>query len=262
MHIHDTYFIVGHFHYVMFGGTGFAFFAALLYWFPKMFGRMYSKRAVYAAWFPLFIGFNMLYFTMLVLGLHGHAAPLLRPPAPVPHRPRGRHGGLLVPGRWACCIFFGDLLHALFKGEKAEDNPWGGVTLEWTIPSPAHPGELRGDPHDHPRALRTSGRRTRGMSRAARATATTSAPKLGMWLFLVTEMVLFGGLFIAYSYMRSRYPAEFHHGGAELNATLGVINTLVLLTSSLTMVLGIVAIQRGEKARAMALPGHHPGPGR
>jgi len=56
VHIHDTYFIVGHFHYVMFGGTGFAFFAALLYWFPKMFGKMYSKKAVYASWFPMFIG--------------------------------------------------------------------------------------------------------------------------------------------------------------------------------------------------------------
>ena len=76
--------------------------------------------------------------------------------------------------------------------------------------------------------------------------------RLGMWLFLVTEMVLFGGLFIAYSYMRYKYPADFHHGGAELNATLGVINTLVLLTSSLTVVLAIVAVQRAEKQRAMA----------
>ena len=79
--------------------------------------------------------------------------------------------------------------------------------------------------------------------------------KLGMWLFLVTEMVLFGGLFIAYSYMRHRYPAEFHHGGAELNVTLGVINTLVLLTSSLTVVLSIVAIQRGEKKSVMGFLG-------
>ena len=77
--------------------------------------------------------------------------------------------------------------------------------------------------------------------------------RLGMWLFLVTEMVLFGGLFIGYSYMRYRYPAEFHHGGMELNATLGVINTLVLLTSSLTVVLSIVVVQRAEKQRAMAL---------
>ncbi len=75
--------------------------------------------------------------------------------------------------------------------------------------------------------------------------------KLGMWLFLVTEMVLFGGLFIAYSYMRYRYPAEFHHAGLELNAKLGVTNTVVLLTSSLTMVLSIVAIQKGEARRSM-----------
>jgi cytochrome c oxidase subunit 3 len=76
--------------------------------------------------------------------------------------------------------------------------------------------------------------------------------RLGMWLFLVTEMVLFGGLFIAYSYMRAKYPVEFHEGGQELNVVLGVTNTLVLLTSSLTVVLSIVAIQRGEKGRAMA----------
>lgn len=79
--------------------------------------------------------------------------------------------------------------------------------------------------------------------------------KLGMWLFLVTEMVLFGGLFIAYSAMRHRYPGEFHHAGAELNATLGIINTIVLLTSSLTVVLSIVATQRGEMKRAMAFLG-------
>lgn len=75
--------------------------------------------------------------------------------------------------------------------------------------------------------------------------------KLGMWLFLVTEMLLFSGLFLAYAYMRSRYPAEFHHAGSEMNAVLGVSNTLVLLTSSLSMALAILAIQRGERSRAL-----------
>lgn len=79
--------------------------------------------------------------------------------------------------------------------------------------------------------------------------------RLGMWLFLVTEIVLFSGLFMSYSYMRFRYPAEFHHAGMELNVKLGVINTLVLLTSSLTVVLSIVAIQRSEKKRAMGFLG-------
>lgn len=77
--------------------------------------------------------------------------------------------------------------------------------------------------------------------------------KLGMWLFLVTETLLFGGLFIAYAYMRAKYPVEFHHAGNELNATLGVANTLVLLTSSLCVALAIVAIQRGEELRSRML---------
>jgi len=77
--------------------------------------------------------------------------------------------------------------------------------------------------------------------------------KLGMWLFLVTEIILFGGLFIGYSYMRANYPGEFHHAGSELNATIGIINTLILLTSSLTMVLSLVAIQRGERSKTRLL---------
>jgi cytochrome c oxidase subunit 3 len=75
--------------------------------------------------------------------------------------------------------------------------------------------------------------------------------KLGMWLFLLTEIVLFGGLFIGYAYMWSRYPREFHAGSQELNTVLGVTNTIVLLTSSLTMALAIASLQRGDKRRSM-----------
>lgn len=71
--------------------------------------------------------------------------------------------------------------------------------------------------------------------------------KLGMWLFLFTEIILFGGLFILYSAYRSRYPGEFHQGGQDLNAVIGIANTFILLTSSLTMALSIAAIQRGNR---------------
>ncbi|MBN2322007.1 MAG: cytochrome c oxidase subunit 3 family protein [Acidobacteria bacterium] len=71
--------------------------------------------------------------------------------------------------------------------------------------------------------------------------------KLGMWLFLFTEIVLFGGLFILYSVYRSVYPADFHEGGRHLNAAIGIANTVILLTSSLTMALSIAAIQRGNR---------------
>lgn len=135
VHVHDTYFIVGHFHYVMFGGTGFAFLAALLYWFPKMFGRMYSKKAVIVAWFPMFIGFNMLYFGMLVLGMKG------MPRRYYEHLPMFHAGHQLATvGSWllvlGLIIYLVTLIRAARKGPQAEGNPWGGVTLEWTLPSP------------------------------------------------------------------------------------------------------------------------------
>jgi cytochrome c oxidase subunit 3 len=71
--------------------------------------------------------------------------------------------------------------------------------------------------------------------------------KLGMWLFLFTEILLFGGLFILYSAYRARYPLEFHNGGQHLNVVIGVANTIILLTSSLTVALSISAIQKGDR---------------
>jgi len=71
--------------------------------------------------------------------------------------------------------------------------------------------------------------------------------KLGMWLFLFTEILLFGGLFLLYSVYRSQYPADFHNGGRHLNAVIGVANTIILLTSSLTVALAITAIQKGNR---------------
>ena len=75
--------------------------------------------------------------------------------------------------------------------------------------------------------------------------------KLGMWIFIFTELILFGGLFVAYGMYRSMHPHEFHKAAGELNVVLGVINTIVLLTSSLTMVLSIVAIRLKRKAQSM-----------
>jgi cytochrome c oxidase subunit 3 len=75
--------------------------------------------------------------------------------------------------------------------------------------------------------------------------------KLGMWIFVFTELILFGGLFVAYGMYRSMHPHDFHRASGELNVTIGVINTLVLLTSSLTMALSIVAIRLKRKGQSM-----------
>jgi cytochrome c oxidase subunit 1 len=135
VHIHDTYFIVGHFHYVMFGGTGFAFFAALHYWYPKMFGRRYSEKSAIVAFVHIFVGFNLLYFTMLVLGMQG------MPRRYYDHLP-SFHGGHVhaTIGSWilvaGLIIMIVNLVRGLGRRVEVPANPWGGVTLEWTVPSP------------------------------------------------------------------------------------------------------------------------------
>lgn len=75
--------------------------------------------------------------------------------------------------------------------------------------------------------------------------------KFAIWLFLITEVLLFGGMFLLYSVYRSKYPGDFHHAAEELNTLLGTINTLVLLTSSLTMALSIAATHHGNRKLAL-----------
>jgi cytochrome c oxidase subunit 3 len=74
-----------------------------------------------------------------------------------------------------------------------------------------------------------------------------------MWLFLFTEVLLFGGLFILYAVYRSEHPAEFHHGAGELDKLMGTLNTLILLTSSMTIAIAIAAVQLGKRGLAIAL---------
>jgi cytochrome c oxidase subunit 3 len=77
--------------------------------------------------------------------------------------------------------------------------------------------------------------------------------RMGMWLFLFTELILFGGMFLIYSVYRFQFPDAFHLAAKELNIVLGTFNTAVLLTSSMTMALSIVAIQRDQKTLSMVL---------
>lgn len=83
------------------------------------------------------------------------------------------------------------------------------------------------------------------------------ANKLGMWIFLFTEFMLFGGLFLVYAVFRANpnYTADFHHAAAELNTFIGALNTVVLLVSSATVAMSITALQKGKKYLSMALVG-------
>jgi cytochrome c oxidase subunit 1 len=135
IHVQDTYFVVGHFHYVMFGGTGFGLFAALHYWYPKMFGKMYKMRPAYVSWFLTTVGFNLLYFPMFILGYEGMPRRYYDylPEFQTLHQ-------IATVGSWilylGLIVMFVNLIVSLWRGEKATANPWGGETLEWKVPSP------------------------------------------------------------------------------------------------------------------------------
>ena len=77
------------------------------------------------------------------------------------------------------------------------------------------------------------------------------ASKLGMWLFIFTELLLFGGLFLVYSVFRHQYIEAFHESSLELSVTIGVINTVVLLFSSMTVAMALTAIQKNDPRKAL-----------
>jgi cytochrome c oxidase subunit 3 len=79
--------------------------------------------------------------------------------------------------------------------------------------------------------------------------------KMGMWIFIFTELLLFGGLFLVYAIFRSKYSADFHSAAHELNAFIGALNTVILLVSSATVAMSITAVQKGNKNLALILVG-------
>jgi cytochrome c oxidase subunit I len=135
IHIHDTSFIVAHFHYVMFGGTGFGIFAAMHYWFPKMFGKMYNIKAATIAWAIVTVGFNLLYFPMFIMGYMGMPRRYYDYlPKFQPYHVASTIGSwILIIG---LIIMFVNLYRSIRKGAAAPADPWGGKTLEWRIPTP------------------------------------------------------------------------------------------------------------------------------
>jgi cytochrome c oxidase subunit 1 len=135
IHLQDTSFVVAHFHYVMFGGTGFGIFAAMHYWFPKMFGRMYNLKVATWAWAIVTIGYNTLYMPMFVMGYLG------MPRRYYDYLPQFQpYHVVSTVGSWiliiGLIIMFTNLWKGMRKGPKAPMNPWGGETLEWKVQTP------------------------------------------------------------------------------------------------------------------------------
>ncbi len=146
VHLHDTYYVVGHFHYVMMGGSVIALLGGMHYWWPKITGRMYNETLAKIAAVLIFVGFNVTFFTQLVMGAQG--------------MPRRYYDyvdkftqlhQISTVGSWILAaglfLVLGYGIWSLFNGEKAPANPWGAATLEWTnVSSPPDPHNFKRTP--------------------------------------------------------------------------------------------------------------------
>jgi cytochrome c oxidase subunit 1 len=138
--VHDTYFVVAHFHYVLIGGSTFPLLGAIVYWFPKMTGRMMGERLGRWSFWLLFAGFNLTFFPMHQLGLAGMPRRVYTYPTSM------GWGALNLLATIGAAVIFVSLLLFLInvvvslrRGAAAVSNPWGASTLEWATSSPPPP---------------------------------------------------------------------------------------------------------------------------
>ncbi len=135
VHLHDTYFVVSHFHYVMMGSALIAFFGALHYWWPKMTGKMYAEKPAVIMALMVFFSFNLTFLPQFVMGARGMPRRYFDydPRFELMHQLSSL--GAFIMGVTLFCIIM-NLLISLKTGKKAPANPWGGTTLEWQTSSP------------------------------------------------------------------------------------------------------------------------------
>lgn len=150
IYIHDTYFIVAHFHYVLFGATLFGVFGGIQFWFPKMFGRMMSEKVGKLHFLLTFIGFNGTFFPMHLLGVAGmprrYADPYLHPYLEhlLPMNQVMTISAIIMG--LAQLLLIGNFLYSMKFGPKCGRNPWNANGLEWTAPSPPPHGNFEAVP--------------------------------------------------------------------------------------------------------------------
>jgi cytochrome c oxidase subunit 1 len=150
---HDTYFIVAHIHYVLFGGSLFAIFAAIYFWYPKMFGRMMSERWGKVHFALTFVFYNLTFFPMHFLGMTGHMRRIYDPTQYEflqPYQGTNRFISISAFLLLAAQVpFIVNFIGSLFRGKKAPENPWHDNGLEWTVPSPPPHGNFAATPTVH-----------------------------------------------------------------------------------------------------------------
>jgi cytochrome c oxidase subunit 1 len=135
IHTSDTYFVVAHIHYVLLGGSLFTIFAGIYYWFPKMTGRMYNETLGKLHFWLTFIGFNLTFFPMHIIGVQG------QPRRVSDYDPKFGDWNMVISiasfflGA-SFIVFLYNAIVSWLRGEPAPGNPWRALTLEWQVSSP------------------------------------------------------------------------------------------------------------------------------
>ena len=153
IHLHDTYFVVAHFHYVMMGGTVIAFLGGLFYWWPKMVGRMYDETTARWGALLIFVGFNLTFFSQFIMGSQGMPRRYFNYlPEFTPYHQASTIGSYIMAVGFVLAAV--SLIKSLTSGRPAPANPWGSNTLEWKCSSPPPHDNFAsapsvGDPYDY-----------------------------------------------------------------------------------------------------------------
>ncbi|HZL20496.1 MAG TPA: cytochrome c oxidase subunit I [Polyangia bacterium] len=241
----DTYYVVAHFHYVLFGGTLFAVFAATYYWFPKMSGRLLSERWGKVHFWLTVVGFNLTFFVQHLLGLEGMPRRVFT----YPDLPGwGALNLASTVGAFvlalAMLVFALNILFSRRHGKAAGDNPWEAWTLEWATTSPP-------PPHNFERVPPVRGRRplwdlAHPEARRPETPSEVAPPPdknvVAVWTFIASEGTFFVMLVLAYVAFNVSTTAS----SAALDVKTTGIYTGCLLASSLTLYLSERQLAKGH----------------
>jgi cytochrome c oxidase subunit 1 len=219
----DSYFIVAHFHYVLFGGSIFALTAGGYYWWPKMFGRMLDERLGKVHFWLMLIGFNLTFFPMHILGLNGMPRRVYTYPEGLGFETLNRLEtvGAMILG-FSFLVFLINIIKTWRGPRNAPADPWNGATLEWSIPSPPQEWNFAEVPQVHGRDPLWEAKRERGgqlpepprvsgqgihlpnpsywplvaaLGVAGVMVGVMAEPKMGPWGIMAGGLILFIGVF-------------------------------------------------------------------
>jgi len=248
-HLTDSYYVVAHFHYVLFGGTAFAIFAATYYWFPKMSGKLLSERWGRVHFWLTVIGFNLTFFVQHLLGMLGMPRRVFTYPD-LPHW--GELNMLSTIGAFvmgfSVLVFLGNVALSLARGKAAGDNPWDAWTLEWATTSPPSPHNF--DKVPPVRSRRPLWDLANGTASGAGGAGALSEIRvlheaiIGMWAFIASESAFFVILILTFVYFNASRDA----GASYLDVKTTGIFSVCLLASSATIHLSERSLAAGRQS--------------